>query len=220
MPYRPADGDGGTNRVPQWQCCLSQSFPGRGSLVKMALRADGMANHGSEHFTPSDLMLVRAAEGWVGLGDWKSAQEELEKITPELQVNPSVLKLRWEICAMGKQWDEGVEIGRLLVEAEPDASFGWINRSYALRRASGGGLQAAYDALKPAVDRLKDLQQVFFNLACYACQLDRLVEARQWWSKCFSVATRGGSTSRLKKAGLAEADLEPLWEEIKRASES
>src|SRR5579859_3739768 len=130
-----------------------------------------MAKNAGKPLTTADRMCLRAAEGWLGLGDWKSAEEELQQVAPQLQADPIVLKLRWEICVSGKQWDAGVEIGRLLVVAEPLESFGWVNRSYALRRASGGGLQAAYDALKPAADHLEDLEQVTFNLTCYACQL-------------------------------------------------
>jgi hypothetical protein len=173
-----------------------------------------MATEGKKMLTVPDCMFLQAAEGWLGLGDWKSAQEELEKITPEFRSDPVVLKVRWETCVVGKQWDAGVEIGRMLIEAEPGESFGWVNHSYALRRASGGGLQAAYDALKPAADCLKDLQQVRFNLACYACQLGRLDQARQWWTKCLSAAAHDGTMQRIKQAALAEPDLRPLWHEI------
>jgi len=166
--------------------------------------------------TPPDTMFLLAAEGWLELGDWKSAEEELSRITPELLADPAVLKVRWGVCAQGKQWDAGVEIGQRLVEIEPTESFGWVNRSYALRRASAGGLQAAYDALVPAAACLKDLEQVTFNLACYACQLGKLVEARQWWQKCFSEALRAGREKRIKKAALVESDLQPLWAEIER----
>ena len=174
-----------------------------------------MATNGKRTLTVPDSMFLEAAEGWLGLGDWKSAEEELEKIMPEFRADPVVLKVRWEICALGNKWDAGVEIGRMLVEAEPGESFGWVNRSYALRRASGDGLRAAYEALKPAADQLKDLEQVTFNLACYACQLGRLDEARQWWTKCLSGAARDGTKNRIKQAALAEPDLQPLWQEIR-----
>jgi hypothetical protein len=169
-------------------------------------------------FTAPDSMFLDAAEGWLGLGDWKSAAEELDRIKPGLRTEPRVLKLQWEICVLSKQWENGVEVGRLLVEAEPEESFGWVNRSYALRRAPNGGLQAAYDALKPAADHLEDLEQVHFNLACYACQLGNLDEARQWWIKCASGAAREGREQRIRKAALAETDLQPLWQEIRGPS--
>jgi len=73
--------------------------------------------------TPPDTMFLLAAEGWLELGDWKSAEEELSRITPELLADPAVLKVRWGVCAQGKQWDAGVEIGQRLVEMEPTESF-------------------------------------------------------------------------------------------------
>jgi hypothetical protein len=176
-----------------------------------------MAEIGKKPLTPPDSMFLRAAEGWLGLGDWKSAEDEIQRIAPQFQADPAVLKVRWEVCALGKKWDAGVEIGRMLLEAEPDESFGWVNRSYALRRATGGGLQAAYDALRPAADHLQDAEQVTFNLACYSCQLGRLDEAREWWSKCLAGAVAVGRGTSLKQAALAESDLEPLWREISSA---
>jgi hypothetical protein len=159
-------------------------------------------------------MFLQAAEGWLGLGAWQEANEELGKITIEFQTHPDVLKMRWAVAAVGKQWDACAEVGVLLVEAEPEESFGWVNRSYALRRATGGGLQAAYDALKPAADRFKDVEQVGYNLACYCCQLGRLDEAREWLAKAFSTALRNGRATHLKQEALAETDLKPLWKEI------
>ena len=90
-----------------------------------------------------------------------------------------------------------------------------MNRSYAIRRAPGGGVQAAYDALKPAAERLSDLEQVTFNLACYACQLGRLQEAREWLAKAFAAAERSGRVKLRRQEALEEADLQPLWSEIR-----
>jgi len=162
-----------------------------------------------------DSLFLEAAEGWLGLGDWQEANQELERIRPELRRHPDVLKVRWTICALAKDWDVSVEIGQLLVEVEPEESFGWVNHAYALRRSSAGGLQAAYHALKPAAERFKDVEQVGFNLACYACQLGALEDARQWLAKAFSAAVRHGTAARLKHEALAESDLEPLWKEIR-----
>jgi hypothetical protein len=161
-----------------------------------------------------DSMFLDAAEGWLGLGNWQEANQELEKIRPEFRTHPDFLKVRWTACAMAKNWDRCVEVGQSLVEAEPKDSFGWVNRSYALRRSSLGGLQAAYDALTPAADAFKEVEQVGFNLACYACQLGFMEAARQWLAKAFSAAVRHGTASHLKKEALGEVDLKPLWQEI------
>jgi hypothetical protein len=143
----------------------------------------------------------------------------LAQIAEALRNHPEVLQARCIVESEAERWDACVEIGRALVELMPDDSFGWINHAYALRRATGGGVQAAYDALKPAADRLKELEPVLFNLACYACQLDKLDEAREWLKKCFAEAARQGRRKRRRLEALAEPDLEALWPEIKKAAE-
>jgi hypothetical protein len=42
-------------------------------------------------------MHLSAAIGWVGLGDWREANDELEKITQDLRSHPEVLEVRWLI---------------------------------------------------------------------------------------------------------------------------
>jgi len=165
---------------------------------------------------PPDSFHLLAAQGWLELGCPTEAGEELEKIAPELSMRPDVLGTRWEACARLGNWEAGVEIGQRLVEAEPEQSFGWINRSYALRRAPGGGVQAAYEALRPAADRVADLEQVNFNLACYACQLGRLDEGREWLSKSLAIAQRDGRLHFARQNALNEPDLEALWNEIRK----
>jgi len=163
---------------------------------------------------PPDSFHLLAAHGWLELGSPADAGDELAKIAPERQTHPDVLKARYEIHSKLEQWEVCADLGRLLVELEPDESFGWINRSYALRRAPGGGLQAAYDALRPAVDRLEDLEQVTFNLACYACQLGRNDEGKQWLTQSFKAADRRGRSKQIRQLAREEPDLEPLWKEL------
>lgn len=158
-----------------------------------------------------------AAEGWLGLGNWKEAELELAQVSESLRGHPEVLQVRYLVESEAKHWEACVEIANALISALPKDSFGWINRSYALRRAPGGGLQAAYDALRPGAEQLKDLEPVTFNLACYACQLGKLDEARDWLKKCFAAATRHGRLKRRQQEALAERDLEPLWPELRAA---
>ena len=165
---------------------------------------------------PPDSFHLLAAHGWLELGCPLEANEELEKIAPALQSRPDVLHTRYAACASTKQWAACVQIGQGLVEAEPGESFGWINRAYALRRAPGGGVQAAYDALRPAADCLEDLEQVTFNLACYACQLGRIDEGREWLAKSLEVAKRDGRIAGAIEIALKEPDLEPLWDEVRK----
>jgi uncharacterized protein HemY len=48
---------------------------------------------------PPDSLHLQAAEGWIGLGDYRAATEELEQITATNRAHPDVLQLRWRISA-------------------------------------------------------------------------------------------------------------------------
>ncbi len=49
-----------------------------------------------------------------------------------------------------------------------------------------------------------------YNLACYACQLNRLDEARQWLGRAREI----GDADEINRMALADEDLKPLWPEI------
>ena len=46
---------------------------------------------------PHDGLHLKAAEGWIGLGDCASANDELEQIAAASRPHPDVLQFRWEI---------------------------------------------------------------------------------------------------------------------------
>ena len=48
-------------------------------------------------FTISDRRHLEAAEGWLGLGSWEEAKDELDNITPQLRGHPEVLGVRFQI---------------------------------------------------------------------------------------------------------------------------
>jgi len=89
---------------------------------------------------------LEAAQGWLILGSFIEADAELDNITPLFRVHPDVLGVRWNIYAKAQKWDAAFEIARFYAEQLPDDPFGWIHQSYALRRMTGGGVKAAWDA--------------------------------------------------------------------------
>ena len=89
---------------------------------------------------------------------------------------------------------------------------GWLYQAYALRRVANGGLQAAWEALLPVADRFPEEPIAPYNLSCYACQMDRMDEAKQWLRRAMSC----GSKADIKKLAMADDDLKPLWDEVKR----
>jgi len=161
---------------------------------------------------PPDTHFLSAAAGWCELGSIAEAKVELERIAPVLRHHPDVLEVRWLIHAQEKNWEEGLAAAEKLVEVAPQRSAGWLHRAYALRRAQRGGLQAAWDVLLPAVEKFPKEPIIPYNLSCYACQLGRLDQARQWLQRAVKVAGK----EKIKFMALNDDDLAPLWEEIKR----
>lgn len=159
---------------------------------------------------PPDSFFLNAAIGWLGLQNRVEARRELEQISPRNREHPDVLEVAWVICAEGREWAEGLRVARLLVEKAPKRATGWLHQSYALRRAAAGGLEAAWDALLPAVAKFPKEATIPYNLACYACQLGRIDEAKAWFDQAIHV---GGKKS-IKEMALADQDLEPLWPDI------
>ncbi len=152
---------------------------------------------------PNSLHLV-AAHGWLELGDHVAAFEELKKIEPELRGHPDVLEVRAVIYAKAEKWDFCVEIGSALVRIAPERPSGWLKRSHALQQL--GKTQDAYDQLKPAQERFKDEWMPLYNLACYACVLGNITEARELIEAAIEL---GGSAVKLR--ALEDQELLRVW---------
>jgi Flp pilus assembly protein TadD len=163
---------------------------------------------------PPDLHHVRAASGWLELDCPADALQELEQLSPEARGHPEVLELRWLIHAARKDWAAALAVARELVEIAPDRCSGWLHRAYALRRAPGGGLQQAWEALQPAFERFPKETLIPYNLACYACQLGQLDDSRRWLQRAFEA----GEKDAVIRLALQDEDLRPLWEEIRGMS--
>ena len=91
----------------------------------------------------SDPIHLKAAAGWIQLGDYDSANDELENIRAECRAHLEVLDLRWFIYSHYEQWDACLDIATAIVKIAPDRVWGWIHKAYALRRATGGGFENA-----------------------------------------------------------------------------
>jgi len=160
---------------------------------------------------PPDSHHLDAAIGWLGLGCTADAAAELKHLSAANQNHPAVLELRWMLYAEEKRWPDALAIAELELKSAPDDSAGWLHRAYALRRTTGGGLAPAWAALLPAAEKFPDEPVIAYNLACYACQMQQPDRARQWLERAFAT----GNKDAIKKMALADADLEPLWKEIK-----
>lgn len=160
----------------------------------------------SRPFEPPDTHHLKAGWGWLELGDHIAANEELEKISPELRAHPDALELRWQIYAKAKHWEAALDIGRALAQLVPASPVGWINQAYALHAMKR--TKEAWDTLLPVAEQFVEPTGAY-NLACYAAQLGNLTIAQEWLRTAFEI---GGTEFKLM--ALADEDLQPLWDRI------
>jgi hypothetical protein len=155
---------------------------------------------------------LRAAIGWMELGNHVEAGEEIARLAPEVMEHPDVLDVRWSVCATGQSWEAALAVAETLVRVAPERSSGWIQRAYALRRVRHGGLQLAWAALRPAHEKFPREELIPYNLACYAAQSGRLEAAWDWLTKAVAVS---GDVKMIKERALRDGDLQPLWQRIR-----
>jgi predicted Zn-dependent protease len=160
---------------------------------------------------PPDTHHFSAAIGWLELGVPAEARTELAHISGAMQEHPDVLEARWLVAAEAKQWEEGLQVAQALLQRAPKRASGWLHQAYALRRVQAGGLERAWQALLPASEKFPKEAVIPFNLSCYACQMNQLETARQWLQRAAVI----GGKEKIKNMALQDADLEPLWEEIR-----
>ena len=163
---------------------------------------------------PPDCHFLSAAVGWLELGNPAEAENELRQVSPANQDAAEVLVVHWFIQERQGAWERAREVAQRMRQAHPGNAFGHIHYAYALRRAPGGGLEAAWHALEPAVDLFPKEPIIPYNLACYAAQLDRKDQAWDWLQKAMAV----GDKTLLRKMALADEDLKSLWPRLAEGS--
>ena len=118
---------------------------------------------------------LRAAKGWLDLGNLNESRSELELISTPQYNHPEVMEIRWNLSAKEKNWQNCVKIAQLLVESATEQPAGWIHRSFALHELNQ--TEEAYIQLKPAQNLFKILAKnleggvVLTGGAGYLCQM-------------------------------------------------
>jgi tetratricopeptide (TPR) repeat protein len=156
----------------------------------------------------SDRWHLKAADGWLELGNWLEANSELDCITPQLRVHPDVLAARWVVCSKAGNWTLALEIAGTLAAADLGDSFGSVRLALTLDKLNR--TQEAYDLLTAAVPNFPEDYRLHYNLARYACKLGKLKAALCFLESAFNCP----ATDDLRGKALDDPALEPLWENI------
>ncbi len=157
---------------------------------------------------PPDTHFVNAAQGWLDLGNTREARAELQRVSAAANQLPEVIDARWRVCAAEKDWPSALHIARELIRRAPLLPDGWLNQSFSLHELKR--TQEAWDFLRPVAKRFPDNCTIAYNLACYACQLNELPEAKDWLKRAIDLRNK----DEIKRMALADADLAPLREFI------
>lgn len=159
---------------------------------------------------PPDTRHLRSAEGWLELGNFSEADEELKKISSQLHDHPAVLSVRHDVFAKIEKWADAAEVAGRLAKLMPDRPHVWICLAYAIRRKAGGGIPDAKQILIEAETKFPAEFLIRYNLACYECQLGNLKSAMKWLKKAIELA----GEKDIRMMALEDPDLEPLRREI------
>src|SRR4030095_6445089 len=125
---------------------------------------------------PPDQQHWQAAVGYVELGMFQDANDQLEKIDPFNRAAPEVLAVRIPVYKGLKKWEVIREVSKRLAEFQPNDIQWTISLAYATRRANS--TNAAKQILLNAESKFPNEAIIKYNLACYCCQLGEIEKAK------------------------------------------
>ncbi|MBM3821502.1 MAG: tetratricopeptide repeat protein [Verrucomicrobia bacterium] len=162
-----------------------------------------------ESIPAPDCHFLNAAQGWLELGNAAEARLEWRGVSETHQSHPEVIETLWRIQAAEKEWDEALLTAQRLVDHSPGSPSGWIHQSYTLHELRR--TQDAHDKLVRVAKRFDTISTIPYNLACYQCQLGDLDAARNWLERAMKIQGRDS----IREMALTDADLKPLWPELR-----
>ncbi len=177
------------------------NIPGSGRLP----RQESLRSYW-RHLDETQRHYLRAAEGWIGLGDYASANRELKSIRHAL--HPDVLKVRWRIYAATRKWKAALGIAESIILFHPADPLGWVYQSSTLHELKR--TVEARDNLLQVVDRFPCSATLHYHLACFECQLGRLGEAKKRLQQAFHLDL----AVELKSKSLKDPRLQSIWKDI------
>jgi tetratricopeptide (TPR) repeat protein len=150
---------------------------------------------------------LRAAEGWLELGNLAEARAELEQIADEFKSSAAVMQLRYAIHQEAREWAACVSAASAFVELAPEQADGWITRSFALHELKR--TREAHDLLLPAVKLFPKVWTIPYNLACYSTQLGELDAGERWLLQAKKI-----NKAQVEQAAADDPDLKPLRDRL------
>ncbi len=146
---------------------------------------------------------ITKAEGYLELGLYQEAFDELENLEGDDRISKETWALRCMLYQATEQWEAMRDTAKHLVSTAPHEVEYWLMAATATRKAEN--VDAAEQVLRFALKFLPADPMIHYYIACYACQLGRLDEARDRLKVAFD------SRGDLKFTALEEPDLREVW---------
>ena len=150
---------------------------------------------------------LQHATGYIGLGMFKEASEEIAAIASEDRQSLAVLEVRADLYMEAKSWDDLIAVASELARKQPKVEKGWIHWAYALRELNRVA-EAKAVLLEAEPIHGQDCIVLHHNLACYHCLLGEREQARQRLRRVFA------RDQAWRAQALADPDLAAMRDEI------
>ena len=145
---------------------------------------------------------IIAAQGYVELGLFAEAREELSVLPGGLFDRTDVLEIT-VLCLMGEhRWEEALSHARRLCAIEPEEPGGFIHAAYCLHEMSR--TREAVDVLVRGPASLQGKAVFFYNMGCYRAKLGEMDAAVEMLQKAFS------KDESLRRSARRDPDLDAL----------
>ncbi len=151
---------------------------------------------------------LNAAEGFLELGMFEEAHDELERMPAEDRYRPEVYATRLGVFLKLEKWEAAEVCAKHLTRVWSDQSGWWCAWAFATRRSVS--VEAAEKILIQALVRFPEDALIYYHLACYTCVMGRTREAKSLFAEAIN-----RDESYLQDA-LDEADLKAIRDEIGR----
>jgi tetratricopeptide (TPR) repeat protein len=154
---------------------------------------------------PSEVERLNSALSWLGLGSWREALQEFDKLGPEARQHPDSLEVECLIHEQAGRFDKSSDAARIMIRFAPERAFGWFHLAFALDQLKL--TSHAYDTLLQVLEKFPKDWQMHYNMACYACKLQRWSDCWFWLEKAFNI----GDARQLTLLAMEDPDLQPYW---------
>lgn len=159
-----------------------------------------------------DLRHITAAEGYLELGMCAEAGAELDQIDPLFWTFSHVLTLKLCVYAGLERWDLMKTLAEKMARHDPANAQWRIFLASATQRSQT--IESAKQILLQALQHHPDDARIHYNLSCYETRLQHFKQAQRHLARAIQL------DPRFRLIASNDQDLEPLWDELRRQSET